>query len=147
MCIHVNTRVLPVVMSFERVWCESYWVRTGTVSLVRVITWKTRYLTVNTCRHTKCVHRIRWIHVNWASWTREFTYRNCKITGCCLLGTHSRNQTQHMSCHSSCANKIEFYKWNILWMQYSNQVHCLMQINHNLWMVLNTFTVILKMSY
>ena len=34
---------------------------------------------VSTCWHTKFVHRIRWIHlqkhVNWASWTREFTYR------------------------------------------------------------------------
>ena len=79
MCIHVNTRVLPVFMNFERVWHESYWVRTGTFSLVRVITWKIRDFTVNTCQHAKFVHRIQWIHVrkhvNWASWTREFTYR------------------------------------------------------------------------
>ena len=36
MCIHVNTCVLPVVTSFVRVSHESC--RTGTVSLVRVIT-------------------------------------------------------------------------------------------------------------
>ena len=33
---------------------------------------------INTCRHTKFVHRIWWIHIqkhdNWASWTCEFTY-------------------------------------------------------------------------
>ena len=50
-CIHVNTHVLPVVTSFERVWHEPYWVRTGTVSLACVITWKTHDFTVNTCRH------------------------------------------------------------------------------------------------
>ena len=87
---NVNTCVLPVVTSFERVWHESYWVRTGTVSLVRVITWKTRDFMVNKCWRTKFVHRIRWIHirkhVNWASWTREFTYRTREITGRCWLG-------------------------------------------------------------
>ena len=31
MCIHVNTRFLPVVTSFEQVCHESYWFRTGTV--------------------------------------------------------------------------------------------------------------------
>ena len=91
MCIHVNTYVLPVVTSFEWLWHESYWVRTGMVSLVRIITWKTRDFTVNPCRHTKFVHRIRWIHirkhVNWASWIHEFTYRTCEITGRCLLAT------------------------------------------------------------
>ena len=60
------------------------------VSLVHVITWKTRDFTVDTCRHTKFVHIIRWIHVrkhmNWASWTHEFTKRTCEITGHCLLG-------------------------------------------------------------
>ena len=75
---------------FEWVWHESYWVRTGTVSLVRIITLKTHDFTVNMCRHTKFVHRIRWIrvwkHVHWASWTHEFTYRTCEITGRCLLG-------------------------------------------------------------
>ena len=60
MCIHVNTRVLPVVTSFERVWHESHWVRTGTVSLVCVITWKNHDFPVNTCRHIKFVHSIRW---------------------------------------------------------------------------------------
>jgi len=57
--------------------------RTGS-ELVRVITWKTHDFTVNTYRHTKFVHRIQWInvwkHVNWASWTCEFTYRTCEIT-------------------------------------------------------------------
>ena len=90
MCIHMNTRVLSVVTSFEWIWHQSYWVRTGTVSLVRVITWKTRDFTVNTCRHTRFVHRILWIHVrkhvNWTSCTREFSYRTCEITGRCLLG-------------------------------------------------------------
>ena len=47
MCIHGNTRVLPVVTSFERVRYESYWVRTGTVSLAHVIKWKTRVDTLN----------------------------------------------------------------------------------------------------
>ena len=87
MWIHVNTRVLPVVTSLERVWHELYWARqkwysfTGTCRHV-----KRRDFTVIVCRHTKFVHRIRWIHVNWASWTREFTYRTCEITGHCLLG-------------------------------------------------------------
>ena len=60
-CIHVNRHILPVVTSFEQTWHESYWVRTGMISLARVITWKTCEFTVNICRHIKCVHRIRWI--------------------------------------------------------------------------------------
>ena len=44
----------------------------------------------HTCQHTKFFHRIWWInvrkHVNWASWTHEFTYRTCEITDRCLLG-------------------------------------------------------------
>ena len=88
--------------SFERVWHELYWVSSGTVSSVRVITWKTRDFTINTCRYTKFVHRI-WLihvqkHVNWASWTREFTYRTCEITGRCLLGTHNFQQCQRLIC-------------------------------------------------
>ena len=85
MCIHMNTHVLPVNCHEFDTSC----VRTGTVLLVRVITWKTRDFTVNTCRHTKFVYRIRWIHVrkyvNWASWTHELTYRTCEIRGRCLL--------------------------------------------------------------
>ena len=99
MCIHVNTCVLPVVTSFERVWHKSYWVRTGTVSLACVITWKTRDFTVNTCRHIKFVHRIRWIHVNWARWTLEFTSRTCEITGRCLLGIDVIFSNQKMTPH------------------------------------------------
>ena len=74
-------------------WTSLTWVgsRTGMVSLARVITWKTRGFMVNTCRHTKFVHRIRLIHVrkhvNWACWTREFTYRTCEIMGRCWLGS------------------------------------------------------------
>jgi len=54
MCIHVNTRVLSVVTGFEWVWHELYWGRTGTVSLVRLITWKTRDFTGNTYQHQIC---------------------------------------------------------------------------------------------
>ena len=71
-CFHVYSR--------QRVWHKSYWVRTGK---------KLCDFTVNTCQHTKFVHRIWWIqvqkHMNWASWTREFTYRTCEIMGRCLL--------------------------------------------------------------
>ena len=85
MCIHENTRVLLVVTSFERVWHESYWVRTRTYHHM-----KSSWFHGNTCRHTKFFHRIRWIrvrkHVNWASWTHKFTYRTCEITARCLLG-------------------------------------------------------------
>ena len=84
------------VFTWMHMFCLLSWVlnefdtsRTGS-ELVRVITWKTRDSTVNMCRHTKFVDRIQWIHVrkyvNWASWTHEFTYRTCKITGRCLLG-------------------------------------------------------------
>ena len=104
LCIQVNTRVLSFVTSFERVWHKSYRVRTGTVSLVRVITWKTRDFMVNTCWRTKCVHKIWWIHVrrhvNWASWTREFTYRTCEILGRCLLGWHTLCDTQKSHTHT-----------------------------------------------
>ena len=47
MCIHVNTHVLPVVISFERVWHESYWVRT--------VNW---YGFTSTCHHVKKL----WFH-------------------------------------------------------------------------------------
>ena len=85
-CIYMNTCVLPVQLLLW-VLKELSWARTGTVSLARVIVWKTRDFMGNMCRHTKFVHRIRWIHVNWASWTCEFTYTNrtCEITGRCLL--------------------------------------------------------------
>jgi len=79
MCIHVNTHVLPVVTSLTRVVLGQNWYGfTGT--------WKTRGFMENMCRYTKFVHRIRWIHVNWTRWTREFTYWTCEITGRCWLG-------------------------------------------------------------
>ena len=69
MCIHVNTCVLPVVTSFERIWHEFTGLELhGTVSLVRVIMWKTRDFTLNTCQHTRVFTE-----------SGEFTYGNMWI--------------------------------------------------------------------
>jgi hypothetical protein len=113
MCIQVNTRVLPVVTNFERVWHESYWVRTGTVSLVCVVTWKTWFHGKHVLIHlyTKFVHRIQWIHVrkhvNWASWTREFTYRTCEI----MLGWLDLTRSEECWPDSIVNYKAVNYRW------------------------------------
>ena len=89
MCFHVYSRAYTCSACYHEFWTSLTRVVLGqncTVSLAHVITWTNRDFTGNTCRHTKFVHRIWWIHVNWASWTREFTYRTCEITGRCLLG-------------------------------------------------------------
>ena len=47
-------------------------------------------------KHTKFVRRIWWIHVNWARWTREFTYRTYETTGRCIALTY---QIHCDNCH------------------------------------------------
>ena len=97
-CFHVYPREYMCSACCHKFWTSLTRVILGwnwygfTAWYIRVIMWKTRDFTINTCWHTKFVHRIRWIkirkHVNWACRTWEFTYRTCTITGRCLLGTY-----------------------------------------------------------
>ena len=71
MCIYVFCLLSRVLNEFDTSCTRSELVRFHWHVSSRE---KTCDFTGNTGRHTKLVHKIRRIHVNWASWTREFTY-------------------------------------------------------------------------